>query len=208
MTDLNKIPEKNLIACPSCDALYIRPQHIQHAHVLTCRACHSPLKHGIADCRRAFIYAVTAIILFIIANSFAFITLTLQGSTTTISIFSSVQSLFNHGLTVLGIIVMMFIMIMPLYYLLAVLWVLISFRFKIMNHFSRQFLHWLHHISPWNMLEVYLVGVAVTLVKMMTMASVKFENGFWAFLALMICSILANSHFDVNDAIFQAYDND
>lgn len=63
-------------------------------------------------------------------------------------------------------------------------------------------------MAPWNMLEVYLVGVVVTLVKIMSMASVKFDTGFWAFVALMACSVLVNLRFDLNDAIYQAYRHD
>lgn len=195
-----------LIACPSCDALYQRPQQLTHRSILLCRDCGTRLISGYADFRQAFIFALTALILFIIANSFPFITLSMQGEITTISIFSSVKALFDNSLPLLGFMIMLFIMILPLYYLSAILWVIISFRFDFMQHITRKFLHWLHHISPWNMLEVYLLGVVVTLVKIMTMASVKFESGFWAFAALIFCSILVNSRFDVNDAIFQVYD--
>lgn len=199
-------PHTELIACPSCDALYQRPKQLTYRDKLICRECGTQLIDGHADFRQAFIFALTAIILFIIANSFPFITLSMQGEITTISVFSSVKALFDNALPLLGIMVMLFIMILPLYYLSAILWVIISFRFHFMHHLTRRFLHWLHYISPWNMLEVYLLGVIVTLVKIMTMANVKFDSGFWAFVVLIFCSILVDSRFDVNDAIFQAYD--
>lgn len=206
-TPLSQLPSKNhnLIACPYCDSLYERPVYISHNDNLICTYCGNKMIDGRANFRQAFIFALTALILFIIANSFPFITLNLQGETTTISVFSSVTSLFNNELPILSILVMLFVIIMPLWYLVAVLWIIISFRYRLLNRISRRFMHWMHHISPWNMLEVYLVGVVVTLVKIMQIASIQFDSGFWSFCALMICSILVDNHFDLNDAIFEAY---
>ncbi|SUO97853.1 Inner membrane protein yebS [Suttonella ornithocola] len=194
-----------LIACPYCDVLYKRPLYLARNEKLTCKCCGSTMIDGRANFYQAFIYALTALILFVIANAFPFITLSLQGEITTISVFSSVQSLFNNGLPILALLVMLFVIIMPLWYLTAVLWIIVSFRYQFLNTLSRRFLHWMHYMAPWNMLEVYLVGVVVTLVKIMQMASVQFDKGFWAFCALMICSIFVDSRFDLNDAIFEAY---
>lgn len=206
--NLPKRDDARYLACPYCDAIYHRPENFDSNAHLLCKQCGGTLIDGRADFAKAFIYAITALILFIIANSFPFITLNLQGSLTTISVFSSVQALFDNHLPFLAFLVLLFVIIMPLWYLLAVIWIVISFRRRFLNQISRKFLHWMHHMAPWNMLEVYLVGVVVTLVKIMSMASVKFDTGFWAFVALMICSVLVNNRFDLNDAIYQAYRND
>lgn len=195
--------KENLIACPYCDSVYYRPHKINKKYSLYCHCCGGHLIDGNTDFFSAFIFALTALILFVIANLCPFITLVLQGEINTISVFSSVKSLFDNNLWLLAIMVFLFVIILPLYYLCAVLWVIISFRYKLFNKVSRRFLFLLYKISPWNMLEVYLAGVIVTLVKIMTMAAVKFEQGFWAFVVLMFFSILTDSRFDVRDAIFE-----
>lgn len=194
------------IACPYCDTLHERVI-IKKGDKLTCRYCGSVIDKGVADFRRAFVLALTAFILFIIANNFPFITMDLQGEINTISVFSSIKTLFDNDLPVLGMLVLIVIILMPLWYLSAVLWVIISFRYRFMSAVTRRFLHWMAWMSPWNMLEVYLAGVIVTMVKILTMAEIRFEAGFWAFCALMVCSILVNSHFFLDDAIFTAYDD-
>lgn len=198
---------KDLIACPYCDTLHRRIP-IRKGQKLRCRCCGSVIDSGVADFRRAFMLALTAFILFIIANNFPFITMNLQGEINTISVFSSIKTLFDNDLPVLGMLVLVVIIIMPLWYLLAVLWVIISFRLRFLNFITRRFLHWMAWMSPWNMLEVYLVGVIVTMVKILTMAEIRFEAGFWAFCALMACSILVNSYFFLDGAIFTAYEHD
>ena len=197
---------KDLIICSFCDSIYKRKKNLRANEAIYCRVCGNKLQ-GQSNFFEAFIYAITAIILFLIANIFPFITLSLKGELNTISVFSGVKALFDNDLIILAILVFLFIIIIPLYYLIAVLWVIISFKLKFLNNFSRKFLFLLHLMSPWNMLEVYLAGVITTLVKIMSMASVSFNQGFWAFVALMIFSILVNSKFDVNDAIFHSYED-
>ncbi|MDO4643205.1 MAG: paraquat-inducible protein A [Cardiobacteriaceae bacterium] len=199
--------QRHLLVCPYCDALYQR-KPLRHGENAYCTNCGSKIDDGLADFRKAFIYALTALILFIIANSFPFITLSLSGDTTTISVFSSVKALFNNNLHILGVLVFMLIIIMPLWYLLAVLWVITSFRLRFLNNISQKFLHWMSHMAPWNMLEVYLIGVIVTMVKIMQIATITFQSGFWAFCALMFCSIFVTMRFDLSDAIFLAYEDD
>ena len=197
----------HLLACPYCDSLYFRPKTLRAHYSLYCRSCGGHLVDGKTDFRIAFIFALTALILFVMANLCPFITLVLQGEMSSISVFSAVKSLFNADLMLLAVMVLLFVIVLPLYYLCGVLWVIISFRFSILDNISRKFLHYLHHVSPWNMLEVYLVGVMVTLVKIMTMAAVKFEQGFWAFVVLMFFSILTNAYFNVHDALFAVYED-
>lgn len=204
---MDKIANKDLIACHYCDSLYEKAT-LGKREKLVCRTCGSTIHSNNADFRAAFIFAQTALILFIIANTSPFITLDMQGDVNTISIFSSVQALFENGLPLLAFLVMMFVIIVPLWYLLSVLWVVFSFRFNVLHKTTRQFLHWMDWMAPWSMLEVYLIGVIVTMFKIMQMAHISFDSGFWAYCVLMICSVLVNIRFDLSDAIFLAYQDE
>lgn len=87
-------PNQDLIACHYCDSLYEKTA-LGKREKMVCRTCGSTIHSNNADFRAAFIFAQTALILFIIANASPFITLDMGGSVTTISIFSSVQALFE-----------------------------------------------------------------------------------------------------------------
>ncbi len=103
---------------------------------------------NLLDTRRAFFYAMTALILFVIANTCAFITLEIQGESTTISIFLSVSALFANGLPILALIVMFCVIVLPLWYLLVVFSVSIAFHFPAIRGVSRRFLLWMHGMTP------------------------------------------------------------
>ena len=55
---------------------------------------------------------------------------------------------------------------------------------------------WLNQTEPWNMVEVFLLGVLVSLLKLAKVADVHFGMGFWAFAALILCMAAAIASID------------
>jgi paraquat-inducible protein A len=58
---------------------------------------------------------------------------------------------------------------------------------------------WLNRAEPWNMIEVFLLGVLVSLLKLDKVADVHFGMGFWAFGVLMFCMAAAVAGIDRNE---------
>ena len=55
---------------------------------------------------------------------------------------------------------------------------------------------WLYKMEPWNMIEVFLLGVLVSLLKLDKLADVHFGMGFWAFALVMLCMAAAVAGID------------
>lgn len=55
---------------------------------------------------------------------------------------------------------------------------------------------WMSRTEPWNMIEVFLLGVLVSLLKLGHLAELHFGVGFWAFTALMFCMAAAVAAID------------
>jgi paraquat-inducible protein A len=55
---------------------------------------------------------------------------------------------------------------------------------------------WMYLSEPWNMVEVFLLGVLVSLLKLAKVADVQFGIGFWAFAGVMLCTAAAVSGID------------
>ena len=61
------------------------------------------------------------------------------------------------------------------------------------------------HASPWGMIEVFMLGIVVSLVKLAHLASVIPGIGLWGFAALMLVSIAAAASYDAHD-LWTRYD--
>lgn len=55
---------------------------------------------------------------------------------------------------------------------------------------------WISYTEPWNMIEVFLLGVLVSLLKLGKIAELHFGVGFWAFSILMFCMAAAVAAID------------
>ncbi len=55
---------------------------------------------------------------------------------------------------------------------------------------------WISFTEPWNMIEVFLLGVLVSLLKLGKLAELHFGLGFWAFFILMFCMAAAVAAID------------
>lgn len=197
------IPAPDLeTACLYCDATYpIDP--LAANQVAKCRCCGATLYHGKTDMSEALIYAVAGLICFICANGFPFLSITIAGEPATASIVSSVGTLATHGMYLLAMFVFFLIILFPALYLGGVIWVIQRARQGVITRLSR----FVGFLSPWNMIEVYMLGVIVSLVKLYDIGSVTIQPGFWFFSVLIFCSIASSVRFDLQAITQQLYTN-
>lgn len=192
---------KKIILCPYCDSAYSKIP-LKKGQIRLCDECHSVIDSAYPDFQVPLIFAITAFILFWIANTFPFIQLNLKGEQNIISIYSSIEALFKQDLNLLAILVCFLIIIIPAIYFATTIYAILSFHWQMKHELTRSFLFTMVKMTEWNMIEVYLVGLLVTLVKIMQMAEVYFLPAFWIFGALIICSLIVGFTFNLKDALF------
>lgn len=135
-----------------------------------------------------WICAVTlaALIMFCIAQSFPVIELRANGMTSEATLFGAVRSLWSGNMRVVAIMVFCSAVLFPLIELLALLYVLVPLRLgKLPPRFSAM-VRLVQLVRPWGMVEVFMLGVLVTTVKMVSIAQVIPGPGLFATGALTI----------------------
>lgn len=183
--------EPGVIACPLCDLLHRDVDGAVDCTVL-CRRCGAVLaapRQGAFT--RVLVLAMTAMILMVAAICFPFLELEAAGLHNRTSVLDAILA-FSGGL------------LMPLSFAVAALIVLIpSLRFAAVAYTlwplvrnRRPFRHALpafrlaETLRPWAMAEIFIVGVAVALVKVAGLASISLGPAFWAFCALVVVAAL------------------
>ncbi|MDY8108819.1 paraquat-inducible protein A [Fulvimarina sp. 2208YS6-2-32] len=90
--------------------------------------------------------------------------------------------------------VFMFIAVLPLTRALLLIYALGPLLFeRAARPGAQTALRWAFRLKPWAMSEIFMVGVAVALVKLAGMARIEMGPAFWAFSALVIVNALQNS---------------
>lgn len=179
------------IACTHCDLL-VDTIDIESGHTATCPRCHQVLYHDDRSLVNSLALLVTALIIFFPAVFLPFLSMETAGRTQQITLASSIGEIAHGETTILAITVFVLVITFPLVKFFGLLLVVFPLSRGRLPILSVDWIRIILQLSPWSMVEVYLVGVIVTLVKLTSMATVSFAMGFYAFALLIVVNALIN----------------
>ena len=178
LQQIKHLPEDGTVKCCRCNAVLRKRQRIKPA---------KSLEHTLA-------LVVTAVILFIISNVFPILNLQAQGHELAATLFSGVRHLYTHDMKLLAGLVLLTTIGAPLFQLTGLLYILLPLNFNYVPWHAPQVYRFVKLITSWSMLEVFLLGILVSIVKLAAMATVMPGIALWSFgvLIFLIAAILAD----------------
>ena len=185
------------IACPSCDAWLTRPeQTLTHGQRLLCPRCgHVLLTEDVDGLAAAAALASTGLLMLLVSLQHPFLNLSAAGTVQTMDLIDSVTSLFATNQPILALVVLGFIVLAPLtlcaVLLTLTLWLHRGWFFAPDSPAPIWLAKVLHEIEHWNMMEVFVIGVLVSLTKMATLAEIELGLAFWTFIVFALCTLAA-----------------
>jgi paraquat-inducible protein A len=183
-------------ACHFCDTLH-EAEPLPEGRAARCRCCGAVLyQNRPASLARVTAFSSAALILMVVVSRFPFLTMDAAGLRTTLGLVSAARSLIAEGSPLLGIALALFTIVTPLSLASGLLYVCAPLMFGKIAPGAIHVAKWLNRAEPWNMIEVFLLGVLVSLLKLDKLAEVHFGLGFWAFAAVMVCMAAAISGID------------
>lgn len=187
------------VACHFCDTLH-EARAVPEGTAARCRRCGVLLyQNRPASLVRVTAFSLAALILMGIVNMFPFLTMEANGIKTELSLFRAAFELIREGSVAIGWCVAVFTFIAPLVMAGGMLYVCAPLLRGHAAPGARHVARWIGRTEPWNMIEVFLLGVLVSLMKLGKMADLYFGAGFWAFAALMVCMAAAVAGIDRNE---------
>ena len=185
-----------LLACHECDLLQ-REVPLQGGGIARCGRCGAELyRDRPASVDRSLALTAGALLLFIIANSFPILGLALQGQVINTTLFGAVERLWDEDMKSVAALVFVTTIAMPALELLALTYLLAPVRLgRVPPYFALVF-RTLQAVKPWGMVEVFMLGVLVSLVKLAHLAGIVPGIALWSFAALMLVMAALASVFD------------
>ncbi|WP_232829441.1 paraquat-inducible protein A [Tropicimonas sp. IMCC34043] len=188
--DLTDGELEQLIACPSCDALYRAVSPGVGARA-TCERCHHVLITPIAGAALQIVaLALTILVLLTAAVFTPFLSIEANGLKHSVSIFDATLAFAQVNMIGLTVLVTTLIVVVPLLRMLLLLFVLVPMLLK-RPPFDGAGLafRWSEDLRPWSMAEIFVLGVGVALVKIANLAHVEIGTAFWLFAALVVVTV-------------------
>jgi paraquat-inducible protein A len=187
---------ENLIACHECDLLHRIPVQ-QGSGVARCRRCNAQLHRSVLNSLdRTLALTFAGMILFIVANSFPFLAFKLQGQETQTTLISGVKELYDQGMWEISILVLLTTIIVPFLQLLFSLYVLLPLKFNRIPWKMASIFRITNELQPWSMMEVFLIGILVSVVKLVGMAQIIPGLALWSFALLIVILAAASVNLD------------
>lgn len=189
--EFSRGPLEGLIICPVCDATYQlqRPKNGERA---VCARCHKVLIAPRTKAGMQIIAVSIAVVVLIIAASvFPFLQISAAGRSNAVSILDAALTFTEGPMLVLALLTAGFIIFVPLLRMLLTIYVLVPLVLDRApaRHAIAAF-RYSEALKPWSMAEIFAIGCAVALVKVVDLATVGFGPAFWMFGVLVVLVIV------------------
>jgi paraquat-inducible protein A len=190
--------DHTIAACPGCDLLIVVPS-IPDGHYLACGRCGSPIfKKYQNSIDRVLILSITGLLLYLPAILLPLMTLSSIGFEESGSVLDSFINFYRNGYFIVAFMVFLTAVIFPFLKLFLPFATSLCLRLNKRPGWLKSAFRFLGHLEEWGMVEVYLLGILITLIKMGGMASIDYNAGFFCFIALVMISMATTVNLDRN----------
>jgi paraquat-inducible protein A len=175
----------SFIACHECDVIH-RMKPLPAKGAANCIRCGAVLyKHKPNSLERTLAFAFAGLILFILANSFPFLGLKIGSQVRETTLITGIYELYVQGMQVIAILVLLTTVLVPFIQMLCLLYILLPLKFHRLPKGLPRVFRFVNSVGPWGMMEVFMVGILVSLVKLAGMAKITPGISLYSFLALI-----------------------
>jgi paraquat-inducible protein A len=186
----------SLVACHDCDLVYRLPIVVP-GQVARCRRCGAVIvRRTVSPIERPLALTVTALVLFVIANSFSFLALRSETHYRATTLLTGVWELYIQGFWAVAGLVFVTTFLVPLLFIVMLLYILAPMSLGWHAPGTAAMIRMIQHMKPWNMVEVFLLGILVSMVKIAKTATIIPGVSIYAFLLLVF--VLAAVNFIFN----------
>lgn len=176
--------------CEHCDSVYL-PVPLDKGQVARCVRCSAILaRGGQRSLQQLLALSISAALLFVFANAFPVISISMQGLSNQATLLQSVEALAQGQISVIAAVAGLTIILAPFLQIVLLCWLL---SYALAGRAAPGFkvcMRTLEHLRPWSMLEVCLLGILVALIKLAGMLDVHPGIGLWALGMLTVLIIL------------------
>jgi len=195
-TGLLESNQTQIVACHECDLLHDRLP-VPGGGVASCSRCGSMLYKSVPNSlNRSLALYLAALVCLALANTYPFLSLKLSGRMEENLLISGSVALWKAGMGELGLLVFLTSILFPAITIIGMLYILVPVRFNRRPPGMSMVFRFVKTTIPWSLLGVFMLGVLVSFVKLMDLATVIPGVSLFSFVALMVFSVAAYSNLD------------
>ncbi len=185
------------MACHECDLLVSYPKLIAGSEVICPRCDHMMTKSPQNAANRMLAFAFSGLIFLLMSGFYPFLSFSASGQGRVVTLLQSLDVLVDEKQIILALMIMLVILVIPALFLMGVLYVIGSLKLQgSLPPYGSQILGFILALAPWSMVEIFLIGTLVSLVKISSLATVTLGMSFWAYILFTMLMISVLLHLD------------
>lgn len=141
-------------------------------------------------------FTLTALIFYIPANIFPFMTIEMYGRSNSSTVWQGIVSLADAGSWFIAIVIFLASVLIPLLKILILFYLSSVAKNQNNPRFNTRLYFFVEAIGRWSMLDIFLLAVLVAIMKLGKWTHVQAEFGSLMFLFVVIFTMLASAYFD------------
>jgi paraquat-inducible protein A len=174
------------VACEFCDALQEAP-NLREGEAALCGCCGELLfQNRPRSLARATAWSSAALVLMVLVHTYPFLTMRSVGMSNSLTLVGAARALAKDGEMLIACALLIFTMFAPLALMGGLLYVAAPLRHGVAAPGAVHVNRWIARFEPWSMLEVFMLGIIVSLLKLGHIAKLEFNIGVWALVGLVI----------------------
>ena len=187
---------KALLVCNQCDLL-LRESEVVSGAKAQCGRCGAVLYRSQPNgLQISLIFALTSAALFFISNAFPIVTISSDGLFNSTTLIGAATALVRDGIPSIAFLVFATTFLMPGLLITALIYLLLPLYMGRLPPGLNVAFRLIHLVKPWAMIEVFMLGLLVTMTKLSAFASVTPDIALGAFALLMLSLTAASANFD------------
>jgi len=185
-----------LAACQTC-GLVQEVDTVPKDSVIKCARCNFQIFHRRANSRaRTLAFSVAALILYFPSNFYPVVTAEYQGQHSQTTIYQGITSLYGHRQYFIATLIFCTSILTPLLKIIGLIFISLTLDWPHWKKTRTWTYKIIRIIDPWNMLEVFLLAICVSMIEMGQVASVHPGRGVFSFAMAVVLTLLATLSFD------------
>lgn len=186
----------SVVACETCGLVQRLPA-MPVEGVAECARCRFKLVHRRFNSRwQTLALSLAALILYFPSNYYPLVDAYYMGNHAQMRILDGIRSLFERRQYFIASLVFCTSILTPALKIIGLIFICLTLKWKTWLRTRTWIYRCIRVVDPWNMLEVYLLSVMISMVELGEVATVHPAAGVFSFAAVVVLTLLATLSFD------------
>ncbi|MDD1780685.1 paraquat-inducible protein A [Enterovibrio sp. ZSDZ35] len=207
--------EPSLIACHECGLVSVLPA-LENGTKASCPRCGHTLVRRVGNCTaKVSAFGISCLVMLVLSCAFPFMSFSAGGISHQISLIDALQVFRHFDNNTLAALLLSTVIFLPALYIIIVIYLFVLAEKQSQGKktftsatWAKRLCRLVFRVEIWLLVDIFLIGVIVSLVKIAALADVKLGSAFWSYTAYSALVVLFSRAIDkawLWDNLFPSY---